>query len=218
MTKKKKEHVPRDMGDLEEIFYGPNKDGRNVNLNRQKRYLDYLRTQVLSPRAEEDAKKIFAPLGKIEKIPETKKQTSFDYKIDDRRLLLEITSLNVDETYPTNLTRMDVLKKLKDAIDHILAKDASPFPGYRKGGAIVYTLIFNFFSKFHELLDDKLPETSEMFKNDLDFLVFLPDSASINNKNSREVFPTVFYVRNESLTEEFKKAFQGQNYKIVMIR
>lgn len=214
MPRKKKDYLPKDMDDLEKIFYGPNKDGRKVNLFRQRRYLDNLRTQVMSPRIEGEVKKMFATLGKIEKIPETQEHTNFDYKIDARSLLLEVTSLNIDETSSRNLTRMDVLKKLEVAIAHILAKDASPFPSYRKGGVIVYTLLFNFFSKFDNLLDDKLPEISGMLKNDLDFLVFFHESASINNKDSREVYPIVFYVKDKSLAVEFKNAFQRQNYKI----
>jgi len=221
MPKKKKDYVPKDMEDLEKIFYGPKKDGRNVDRYRQRRYLDLLRTQVMSPAFEGEVKAMFASLGKIEKIPENQKRTNFDYKIDDRRLLLEVTSLNIDEAYPTNLTREETLKKLKVAIDHILTKDASPFPGYRKGGVIIYTLIFNFFSKFDKLLDDKLPEISGMLDNNLDFLVFFLQPASIivaPAHSSWKPSPPVLYIKDGLLAEEFKKAFQGQNYKFVVTR
>ena len=209
--------MPKDIDDLEKIFYGPNKNGKNVDLYRQRRYLDLLRTQVMSPAFEGDAKAMFAPLGKMEKIPENQERPTLDYKIDDRRLLLEVTSLNIDEAYPTRLTGGETLKKLKGAIDHILTKDASAFPGYRKGGVIIYTLVFNFFSKLDKLLDDKLPEISGMLDNDLDFLVFLHEPASISNKSSWELCPPVFYIKDALLAEEFKKAFHGKNYKIVMV-
>lgn len=173
MSRKKKDHLPKDMDDLEKIFYGPDKDGRNIDRFRQRRYLDNLRTQVRSPRSEVDAEKIFASFGKMEKIPENQEHTNFDYKIDDQRLLLEVTSLNIDEIHPRNLTKTDALSKLETAIDHILEKDPSRFPGYRKGGVVVYTLTFNFFSKFDRLLDDKLPELSGMLKNDFGFSSFL---------------------------------------------
>jgi hypothetical protein len=216
MPRKTKDHLPRNMEDLEKIFYGPDKDGKKVNLFRLRRYLDNLKTQVLSPSFEGDVKKMFAPLGKTEKIPENQEHTNFDYKIDAQRLLLEVTSLNINETSPRNLTRMDVLRKLEVAIEHILAKDASPFPKYRRGGVIVYTLIFNFFSKFHKLLNDKLPEISGMLNNDLDFLVFFPEPASINNKDSWKVFPIVFYVKDPFLAREFMKVLHRQNCKIFL--
>jgi len=184
MPRKKKDYLPKDIDDLETIFYGDSKDGRKVNLFRQRRYLNNLRTQLMSPRNEDDFKKRFATLGKIEKILETQDHTTFDYKIVARRLLFEVTSLNIEETSPSNLAKNDVLRKLEVAIDHILAKDASPFPSYRKGGVIIFTLIFNFFSKFDKMLDDKLPEISGMLNNNLDFLVFFHESASINNKDS----------------------------------
>ena len=222
MSRKKKDYVPKDMEDLETIFYGPNKDGRNVDLYLQKRYLDWLRSQVLSQAFEDSVKKMFSPLGETEKIPESQKRPNFDYKIDDRKLLIEVTSLNIDETSPGDLTRRhltrdEVLKKLKTAIDHVMDKDGSPFPGYRKGGAIVYTLPFNLFSELNKLLDEELPEMNEMFGNDLDFLIFFPQPASIENRSSWEVFPPVFYVKDRSLAEEFKKAFQGKNYKIKIL-
>jgi len=215
MTRKNRDYVPKNMSDLEEIFYGQKKDGRNVDLYRQKRYLDWLRTKVLSSTFEIHAKGVFAPLGKIEKIPENQKRTSFDYKIDDRRLLLEVTTLNIDEAYPTRLTKQDTLKKLGAAIEHIVVKDDSPFPGYRKGGAIIYTAVFNLFSKFNKLLDDKLPKTSGMLNNDLDFLAFFHEPASINNKSSWEHYTPVFYVKDSLLAAEFKKAFHDKNYKII---
>jgi len=217
MPRKDKDYLPKNMEDLEKIFYGSNKDGRDVDLYRLRRYLDMVRTKNQSPASEDYAKKRFAPLGKIEKIPENQKHTNFDYKIDDWKLLLEVTSLNVDETFPTNLTKRDTLKKLEGAIDHILTKDSSSFPGYGKGGAIIYTLTFNLFSKFSELLDDKLPKISEILKNDLDFLVFIPEPASIDQKSSLEIFPPVFYVKGESLAEVFKEAFKCQNCKILLV-
>lgn len=209
MPRKNKDYVAKNMDDLEKIHYGPNKDGRNVDLFRLRRYNDNLRAQVLSPWRERDVEKIFASLGKIEKIPENTKRPTFDYKIDARRLLLEVTSLDVSPR-SKNLTKMDVLKKLEGAIDHILAKDTSPFPNYRKGGVIVYTLEFRLYSGFDKILDDKLREVSGILKNDLDFLVFIPESASVNNKSSREVYPVVFYVKDKSLAEEFKHAFRSQ--------
>jgi len=215
MPRKKKDYIPNTIEDLYEIFYGPNKDGKNVDSFRLRRYLDTLRGRFLSPAYEHHVKEMFAPLGRIEKIPENQDHTNFDSKIDSRKLLIEVTSLNITETAPTTLTREDTLRKLKSAIDHILEKDDSPFPSYRKGGVIIYTLIFNFFSGFNKLLNDELPEISGMFNNDLDFLVFFHEPASINNKSSFETYPPVFYVRNTLLVEEFREALKGRNYRIL---
>ena len=210
MPKKNRDHVPKDMEELEKIYYGPDKDGRNIDLFRQRRYEDNLRTHVLSPKHEDDVEKMFAPLGIIERIRENKKRPTFDYKIDARKLLLEVKSLNVPPA-SENLTKLDIFKKLEGTIDRILTKDPSPFPGYRKGGVVVYTLIFNFKSKFDKLLDNNLSKDMGMLKNNLDFLVFFHESASINNKSSWELYPIVFYVKDESLAEEFKNAFRSRN-------
>lgn len=210
MPKRNKDCLPKDMDELEKIYYGANKNGRNIDLFRQRRYEDNLRTHVLSPRHEHDVEKMFTSLGTVEKIRENKKCPTFDYKIDARKLLLEVKSLNVSPT-SGDLTKQDVFKKLEGTIDRILDKDASPFPNYLKGGVIVYTLIFNFKSKFDKLLDSNLPKENGMLNNDLDFLVFFHESASINNRSSWELYPMVFYVKSESLTEEFKKAFRNRN-------
>lgn len=226
MTKKKKDHVPRDIEDLERIYYGLNKEGKNVDLHRKRGYEDWLRAQVMSPSFEDYVKEMFAPLGNVEKVPENKKRPTFDFKIDDRRLLLEVTSLNIDETYLRNLSRADILRKLSVVVEHILTKDASQFPLYRKGGVIFYALTFNLYSKhfwsnkilkFHNLLDDKLPQMSRILDNDLDFLVFFHEPASINDKSSWDLYPPVFYVKDGLLGEEFEKAFQGKNYKFMIL-
>ena len=117
MGKKKKGFLPDDIEDLETIFYGSNKNGKNIDLHRQRRYLDWSKSQIMSPAYEQHVKTMFSPLGKMVKIPENKKRPTFDYKIDNRRMLIEVTSLNIDETSPgdlikNRLTKDEVVKKL----------------------------------------------------------------------------------------------------------
>ena len=45
MVEVTKDFVPKDMDDLEVIFYGENKDGVDVDAERLRRYLDYVRTE-----------------------------------------------------------------------------------------------------------------------------------------------------------------------------
>jgi len=214
---KKRDHIPANIDELEKTFYGPNKDGENVDLARLKRYLDYSRTKVTSPALEDDAKEFFAPLGILEKIPENPNQTTFDYKMDSHKILLDVTSLNMDETSPKRLSKEETLTKISTAINHILVKDGSQFLGYRKGAVIVYSLIFNFFSGFNRLLDGNFPKMAGLFDNDLDFVVFFHEPASVNDTSSWERYPPVIYVKRSSMLEVFKQAFCDCNYRIIPV-
>jgi hypothetical protein len=160
---------------------------------------------------------IFSPLGKVEKIPEIKRKKTFDFRIDQSKILLEITSLAVTLTVlPTTFNDDWLFRKLQEVIDHVKEKDTPALPDFFKGGAIIYETIFNLMTRFHLRLDDELPRLARLLDNELDFLVFVPQPASIDGHSSFDEFPIVFYVKDGPLVETFRVAFGNKNYRIIV--
>ena len=92
MPKKQGEFPPRDMKELEEVFYGKNRDGKDIDWGRFRRYESWIHGQTYSPTFEGLAKEVFSPLGNVAKIPEEKDKKTFDFKIEQAKILLETTS------------------------------------------------------------------------------------------------------------------------------
>jgi hypothetical protein len=132
---------------------------------------------------------------------------------------LEITSLSITlSVLPTVVTDKWLFGKLEAAVDHILEKSASSFPGFSKGGAVIYETIFSLLTRFHSKLDTRLLSLTRILDNELDFLAFVPQPASINGKSSFEEYPTVFYVKDGPLVEIFKTAFRDKSYTIIVLK
>lgn len=189
----KKEFLPKDMKDLEEIFYGKSGDGKDIDWERFRKYRNWIQTEAYSPMFEAVAKQIFSPLGKVKKIREIKGKKTFDFRIDQSKILLEITSLSVPLTaLPTNFDEKWLLRKLQKAVDHITDKDTPALPDFFKGGMIIYETIFNLMTRFHLKLDAQLLGVTQTLNNDIDFLAFIPQPASIDGHSSFEEFPICF--------------------------
>lgn len=203
---KKKDHIPKNMTDLEEIFYGS-------DIERRRRYYNHLRTTVKSPMHEEMVDKLFASLGRVDKIPKSPKPT-FDYEIASEKMLIEVTSLNVDEAPP--IIRMPnkkgMLEKLDAKVEHILEKDTSKYPDYRKGGVIFYSILVNVGKRFNRILDQTLPERSRMLNN-LDFLIFLHEPGVINGIDSWEIYPPIFYMKDKTLCMRLRNSVKDVQAK-----
>lgn len=215
---KGKPFIPENIEDLEKMYYGENKDGTNIKYDLIKKHQTWLKTNTFSPLNEKEIVEIFSPLGKVVKIKEIPNQKTFDFKIDEEKILTEVTSLDFMVDAKITITENKIIYKMQKAIGHIVEKDTKGFQDYYKGGVIFYTILFDFFSKIRDLIHNvKFLETAEIFKNNLDFLVFLPERASINNKSSRKTQPPVFYVKNQDLFELFKRKFHDKNYKINFI-
>lgn len=204
--------------DLEKIYYGENKDGTNVDYDLIEKHQTWLKTNIFSPSNEKEIAEIFSPLGKVAKIKEIPNQKTIDFRIDKEKMLIEATSVDFGTKKEIVVTEDKVIAKLQKATGHIVEKNTGEFEGYYKGGVIFYTIVFDFFSKIGDLLQNvEFLKTIKIFENKLDFLVFLPERASINNKSSRELQPPVFYVKDKYLFELFKRKFHNKNYKINFI-
>lgn len=218
MPKKEREFPLKDMNELEEVFYGKSGDGKDIDWGKYRRYNDWLQTEAQSPTFEATAKQIFSPLGNVEKIPEIRGKKTFDFRIDQSKILLEVTSLGVTPTaLPTTFNDNLILRKLQEAINHIKEKDTPSLPGFFKGGAIIYETVFNLMTKFHLGLDAQLPVTTGILNNELDFLAFIPQPASIDGHDSFDEFPIVFYVKEGPLIDLFRSAFQNKKYTIFVV-
>jgi len=205
------------MKELEQIFYGPKRDGRNVDYSLLRKYMDALRTDVDSPDNESRVKSIFSKVTKVDKIPENKEKRTYDYKLDEERILMEVTSIEADISGNPTLPPEKILDKVQTAIEHIKKKDSSEFPGYAKVGVVFYDLIFNLFNKFHSRLDESFPEWSGLAESDLDALVLIHQPASISGESSFEKYPVVCYVRSEPLAELLERAFRKSGIKTVIL-
>ena len=132
-------------------------------------------------------------------------------------MLIEVTSIDFGTKKEIFVTENKIISKLRKAVGHIAEKDTDEFQNYYKGGVIFYTSLFNFLSKFGDLIQNtKFIKTTKIFEK-IDFIVFIPEPAFINNKSSRELQPPVFYVKNRAIFKLFKRKLNDKNYKINFI-
>ena len=200
-------HIPKNIEELTEIYYGPNGNKRN-------KYENWAKTKIISPQYEKEVIAIFGSIGDVVKISRSRGKT-FDFKIDEEKILIEVTSLDSETDQNSVMTEDKIVSKVNEKISHILEKDKSSFQDYYTGGVIFYTTILNFRSELGVLIQDSdFIKKCEITESDVDFLVFLPESASINNQDSRKMCPPVFYVKNKSLLRLFSEKFSDKEYLI----
>lgn len=217
MPKKEKEFPPKDMKELEKIFYGESGDGKDIDWGRFRRYGNWVQGEAYSPSFEGVTIQIFSTLGIVEKIREIKGKKTFDFRINESKILLETTSLTVTLTsLPATFDDSFLIRKLQEAIVHVKEKDTPALPDFFKGGIIFYETVFNFITRFHLKLDSELPRKTSLLDSGLDFLAFFPQPASIDGRSSFDAYPIVFYVKEGPLVGKFTKTFAGKNYTIIV--
>ncbi|MFA5364299.1 MAG: hypothetical protein WC325_03860, partial [Candidatus Bathyarchaeia archaeon] len=82
----KKDFLPKDIPDLESIFYNPD------NVQRKRRYESYLDTKLVDKKRETEAKKMLANFGESVKILTREGVKTADFKIEKSKIIFEITS------------------------------------------------------------------------------------------------------------------------------
>jgi len=204
----KKSFEPEDINDLTDIYYNPDRAE-----DREK--YESLVQGMLSEIQENEIKNIFSVFGDCQKVPTRKNKKTVDFKIDEAKLLIEGHSYNPNYfivktlSYPTHTFNV-----INTAIKHAEEKDYSEFPGYFKGEVIHWS------SKFLEHADPWSLKQDKNFleiiqKSQLDYLIILPQEASISGHDSREVYPPLVFVK-VSLRELFKQKLP-KNYEIYEI-
>ena len=143
---------------------------------------------ALSPYCEADAKRIFECIGEIRKIPRSGGKT-FDFKIKSKNIVLEVTQISMRITFNPS---EDQSTKIQKAIKHIGEKESDM--SAVRGGVIYYSSIIAFLGNLLERLQDENFIIQEMKKNNLCFILFLPERVS--NLNPAELMPSpkLFYV------------------------
>lgn len=196
MTEDKQDFVPDSIDELEKLYYGPNKDGYQVDLEKIAKNQDWIYNQM-NPSKEEFVQKIFSVLGKIIKIPTTEETTS-DFAISEEKLLIEVTSIRIDVIRKSKVIRPQLsLKKLRRSIQHIAEKNDADYQQYNKGGVIISDTITEFFLTFYDWIKNNPPRIKTEIPSNIQFLVFVkyPDSF----EESFTKAPPIIYVKKEYL-------------------
>lgn len=178
---------PEKIEDLEDIFYNPCRSEDRI------RYLDSLKTDVISPDLEESAKRIFK-LKDLTKIDERRDIKTFDLCSKSKKILLEATSINYGEE---SGSRVNIAEKICRAVKHIGEKNNLEFLDYSRGGMIVYSSILAYFYDCltYRILDKDfiIPIMNEQ---KLDYVLFRPEEASLMGEGtSLKKYPSVLYVK-----------------------
>lgn len=201
---KKKPFLPKDIKDLESIYYDLDR-GQD-----RKRYESHLQDTIFSPDQESEVKELLGQLGTCTKLPRQSKKT-FDFKIDETKLLVEVTSINpplAGESIKASPNY--VLSKIRTAIEHAEEKESSLFPGYEKGIIIFCSSILLSLTNIWPLLSNR-KFISELISSKLDYVIFIAQRASISMEDSRKLYPTLIFVKSSALSTTFKTAFQNNS-------
>lgn len=208
--RKKRKNYPKNIEELEDIFYGG-------NFNRRKKYMDSMYTDVISPYFEKEILRFINRDLSCREEKENRVVKTFDYVFDDERVLLEITSINALVTISENFdSSIDLSEKIDEKILHIEEKSKSGYEDFVIGGAIFIDFILLTFTRAMETerLCDSMSETN--FKiSQIDFLLFLPQPASINRISSYQKYPPVIFIKDAIIEELVQKIFP--NIRIVII-
>jgi len=173
------------MDDLEKIYYGPNKDGKNVSANEIRGHEDHMRTKIISPMREDEVKQIFSPLGVVERISRTNQKKTSDFKIENEKLIIEVKSINTtvageqDEygNIPINLpaNENEFVKKINRRIEY--AEEKEDTLRYYKVVVICYDVVIFSLAKnsqIKKIFDPDFIRKTTFPSSPFDALMFLP--------------------------------------------
>jgi hypothetical protein len=184
----KKTSVPKNIEELEEIFYNQNKN------EKRKRHQDFMKTKILSPFLENEVNHIFNDF-KFKKIRKKGIKT-FDFVDKDQKILAEITS--IDFQYDSDITKIKSKPKIRKAIRHLGEKDSKKFPKFFRGGIIHYSSTLALLrDDFVQDLQDRDFILKEMGENNLDYLLLTPTESSIVEKDTGKILPSILYVKKQ---------------------
>ncbi len=203
MPKKKGEFDDLTYEGLLKLFYGEKGDGTDSDAAKLRRYENTLQVNITSPQQETEVKNLFSKIGTLTKIAENDDKT-YDYLIEDKKMLLEVTSINCISTPDSN--KIDTYTKVREAVKHITEKDASKYPNHIKGGIIYYDTIFWFFGHMADYLTPNLPKGFNIEDEEWDYLIFHPPPIS-------QVRKIVAYVKRPELCDLLLQVFEQKEYE-----
>jgi hypothetical protein len=178
-----KNFLPKDMRDLEDIYYNPTP----ANSERKKKYQKYIDGEVMDGTRESEAKRMMGKFGESTKIPTSIKKTP-DFQIPDCKIVYEITSIQYAENEEvTQQIRTrgeeDFTGDVDRAIEHAAAKDYSDFNGFKKIVVIFIDTVLAALCHYTELSASPDLIKKTIFRDSpLDCMIIAPLPSSISGE------------------------------------
>jgi hypothetical protein len=158
-----------------------------------------------SKQVERITKELFSVLGEIKKIPD--KYGTYDFKIDDVKLLIEVTWISEEKgtRYYSELSDDEFFHKIRDKVEHV-CKDHSNYPDYLYGGIIYWDTRFDWRQKkgTHVNFSSTFPMDYDVFEYDWKFLIFTEEPRVPESDSP----PSYIYVKEYCLVNLFQKIFE----------
>lgn len=169
--------------ELENIYYGPDKNGKNVSPEKINKYEDWTRTKIISKIQEDEVKSLFDQLGPVKRIPKDQNKT-YDFEIEGLALI-EVTSINTklmggkqDAKGNISLNSLSdenkLIERINRCIKHGVEKGSRE--GYFKFLVIFYSADIYFIYKklINRLFDSNFIRKTNFCASSLNAMIFLP--------------------------------------------
>ncbi len=169
----KKKFLPKDMQDLEDIYYNPE------NAERKRRYESYIDSEVIDQTREAEAKRIMSNFGLSIKIPTVAGMKRPDFRIDESKIVYEITSMQCTEQERITQTiaprsEKDFINDVNKSMEHALEKDYSGFDDYRKVVIIFIDSILSGLCHYTEYSTPEIIKKTIFGESDISCLIIAP--------------------------------------------
>jgi hypothetical protein len=195
----KKDFLPKDISDLEDIFYNP------ANYQKKRKYESYLDTKFLDKIREAESKKIMVNFGEAIKIPTRAGIKTPDFTIEESKIVFEITSIQLSEKEIikqgiTLRSEQEIITDINKAMDHAVEKDYSNFTGYQRVVIIFIDTILSAMCPYTQFCSDPEFIKKTVFVNSgLSHMIIVPMPSSISNGLHHTA-----YSQNEILAKDMK--------------
>ena len=201
----KRTFLPKDIRDLEEIYYNPK------HAERKRKYESYMDTKVTDKTREAEAKRIMNNLGKSSKISVALVKKP-DFIIEESKIVYEITSIQLSEEERVSQkiesrSEQDLINDVNKAINHALEKDYTEYGEYQKIVLVFIDTILSALCKYTEYAarPDLIRKTT--FPNSsMNCMILAPHPSSINKELAYTAYSKddrFTKVLEEKLPEEF---------------
>ncbi|EMR73037.1 hypothetical protein MCGE09_00262 [Thaumarchaeota archaeon SCGC AB-539-E09] len=156
---------------------------------------------------ERDIKRLFSVLGRVDKIPD--KHGTYDFKIDDVKLLIEVTWISEEKNVIIYKELLDneFFYKIRDKVEHV-CKDHSNYPEYTYGGVISWDTRFNWrqVEGTHKNFKESFPFEYDINNYDWKYLVFLEEPRVPESDSP----PAYIYLKEIRLIPLFQRVFENK--------
>jgi len=202
----RKKFYPKDIHDLENIFYNPK------NAERKRRYLSYVDSKIHDDVREAEAKRIMNNFGESQKITTTRRKTP-DFKIEENKIVYEITSIQYSERERVTQaikprSKKDFIDDLNKAIQHALEKDYSDYENYQKWVIIFIDTILAVMCNYTNYAANPSIVKETIFGNsDLSYMIIVPFPSNLSDELAHVAYTKDVNLVKE-LAEELPKSFK----------